>query len=1079
MLNRYNFTPHLRVGAGLIFIITCFVSFINASSLAPSFSLNSGRYIGEGIGKKINFFGNGTAGPYQLADRFIIVGTDSVFIADTLISKDLFQIDYDKGTILFSNPIPESIKVVIRYQRIPFFDLSPSYFKYVESAETTLDNDMQPVNIKPSDTLFPSDYEALMINGSKTFGFSVGKDQGLGIEQATRLNLQGEIAGVQIDAALSDQSSPIPPEGVTKEISELDKILINVRRGGLAGSFGDYDLIMPFGSFGSIERKATGGLVTGDFDNTKFQASYSQPKGKFRRLNLTGIDGIQGPYQLLADEPFITIVPASEIVYLDGEPMTRGWNEDYTIDYTLAEIFFTNKRIINNNSRIEVFYEYTFDAYDRYSLGAGATLSALGGLPLSLGVKTFQESDNQNQSFAYNLSNADIESLALIGDDTSRTWLDGGKYVGPNQGDYRKVDYYYIYAGKDSGDYDVFFSFVGDSSGDYIYDDSIYVYLGASQGRYAAKRHILLPQKNEIYLTELGIQMDNGLNLSLEGSMSRADKNLFSRIDDANNTGYAYAVNTGFQKAKYGVSYKRKLTPSKFSNPMRSPEIDFSYNWGDIREEERLSSDELLGFIKPFDSFSVDAGTGWLSTIDHKTQRRFNLGTRLFWAGYQISKVKKILRQNLNFNPTLKFLFPKLYVFKEDREISRRLFLNPSLGVKPSDKLQTVFSYEQNQDDCLNQLPGQTSSLWRKESIRRTYKVDMNTKPFSFFEFNGILGLQVLEALLGTASGSWQQYFADLSGIYSLAKGIKVRFDHHRSNQQTQAKLEQYIRVDSGTGDYKKDPETGFFYPDTNGNYNRILTPTGAMSRSQEQEWHGNLDFSWFEPINLKSLFSLNQEKTDTSVLFHAYNQDIRLGITPFIKNREFLIYFDNNYTYSYDLRYTEQKSRQNQNNVEVQFTPIEDLSLKAQFDFNLSQRERTQPLILHREREYKINLEPFIGYKMDLEIFISQGWRNINYTNYNDFQLITSNLGFKRRWQFRKNTTFTTEFSITRRTANIDKLPFEINLNDPLGITPEINLVFDYLISKELVFSTNYRYLNRPDRAAEQYLSANFRAYF
>lgn len=1069
MLNRYNFIKLF------ILVVAVWIGCLLASNPAFSFSLNSGRNIGEGIGKELNFYGNGTAGPYQLADRLILVGSDSVFIADTLISKDQYQIDYDKGMILFSNPIPESIKVVIKYQRIPFFDLAPSYFKYVESAETTLDNDMQPINIKPSDTLFPSDYEALMVNGSKTLGFSIGSDQGLGIEQATRLNLQGEVAGVQIEAALSDQSSPIPPEGVTKEISELDKILINVRKGGLAGSFGDYDLVMPFGSFGLIERKAIGGLVAGDFDNTKFQASYSQPKGKFRRSVFSGIDGIQGPYQLFADEPFVTIVPASEIVYLDGEPMTRGWNEDYTIDYTLAEVFFTNKRIITNNSRIEIFYEYTFDAYDRYSLGVGATLAALGGLPLSLGVKTFQETDNQNQSFAYNLSNADIESLAVIGDDTSRTWLDGGKYVGPNQGDYRKVDNYYLYVGKDSGDYDVSFTYVGDSLGDYIYDESIYVYLGANQGRYVAKRHILLPQRNEIYLTELGLQMENGLNLSLEGSMSRADKNLFSQLDDANNTGYAYAVNTGLQKPKYGINYKRKLTPSKFSNPMRSPEIDFSYLWGDISEEERLSSNEVLGFIKPFDFFSFDAGTGWLSTFEHKTQRRFNLGTRFFWAGYQISKVQKILRQNLNLNPTLKFLFPKLYIFKEDREISRRLFLNPSLGIRPSKNWQTVFSYDQNQEEKKDTL----ISNWSKESIRKTYKIDLNTKPFSFFEFNGILGLQTLEAFTGIAPGNWQQYFADLSGIYSLVKGIKVRIDHHRSNQQTQAKLEQYIRVDSGTGDYKKDPETGFFYPDTNGNYMRILAPTGAMSRSQEQEWHGNLDFFWFEPINLKSLFSFNQERTDTSVLFHAYNQDIRLGITPFIKNREFLIYFDNNYTYSSDLRYNEQKNRQNQNTVEVQVTPVEDLSLKAQFDFNLNQRERAQPLILHREQEYRINFEPFIGYKMDLEIFIGQGWRNINYTNYNDFQLMTSNFGLKRRWQFGKNTTFTTEISITRRTANIEKLPYEISLNDPLGLTPEINLLFDYLISKELVFSTNYRYQNRPDRAADQYLSANFRAYF
>ena len=1030
--------------------------------------------------KEIVLYGNNTIGPYNLSDRFILTGSDSIFIADSLISKDQYKIDYEHGTVLFSTTLPESARILFHYQNIPFLNLSPSYAKHLVETETIFNQEQaitkESANPMAIDTTLPGSVEELMVSGSKTLGFSVGSTEGLGIEQATRLNLQGTVSGVEIDAALSDQSSPIPPEGFTKDISELDKILINVRKGGWSGAFGDYDLSMPFGSFGTVERQATGAMVIGNLDKVKIQASYSRPEGKYRKIIISGEDGIQGPYRLTANQPFITVVPASEIIYLDGEQLIRGWNEDYTIDYSLAEITFTNKRIITNQSRIEINFEYTFDAYDRYDFGIGANYQLS---PFSFGLQNFQEADNQNQSLTYNLSNSDIESLSVIGDDTSRTWLDGGSYVGTGQGDYNRVGDYYVYAGRNLGEYNVTFTFVGDSLGDYVYNDSIYQYVGQHAGRYVAKRHIILPQKNEIYLADLGLKMENGLNLDLAGSMSRSDQNLFSLIDDTNNMGFAYTTNLAWEKANYGFTYKRKVTPTKYFNPLRSPDVDFSYNWGDIPEAARLSTDEVQGFIKPYHSFSVDAGAGWLLTNNYEKQNRFNLGTKLFWAGYEISKIRSILRQNLNLNPQIRFLQPLFYLFKEDRENSRQLTWNPALGIKPSEKWQTTLSYEQTQTDKIDT----SNSAWQKASLRRMYKIDLGAKPFSTINIKGILGLQVLEAvsdsLLGTTSGSWIQYFADITGSYSLAKGISLRIDHHRANQQTQEQRERFIQVDSGLGDYKRDPETRTFYPNTNGNYKRVLEPTGSISRSQEQEWHGSFDFSVFDPLDLNTLINFNTEGNDTFVFFRVYNHDARLGIFPFSQNKNISIYLENNYNYNLDYRYIGQKDWQNRNSIEVQTVSNGDLSLKANFEYNLSQNEHIAPLLLYRELERKVIFEPFIGYNFSLELSLSQSWRNISYSNYNEFRLQVTNLGIKRRWQFHKNTTLTTEASVIRRNANINRLPFEINLTDPLGITPELNLNLDQIISKELVFSASYQFQKRPDRATEQNLSANFRAYF
>ncbi len=346
------------------FFLLVFINLLNTPLFAdslelPNQSLKSLR-INSSITKEAVFYGNGTPGPYSLPDRFILIGSDSIFIKDSVIRKDQYQIDYEKGTIVFANAMAESAKVVIRYQRIPFFDLKPLIFRYFPETDSESPEGLTKLAAKlptldslveTGNSLRQNEGEDLLVSGSKTLGFTVSSEQGLGIEQATRLNINGEVAGVQIGAALSDQSSPIPPSGVTKEISELDKILIKVQKGGWSGSFGDYDFIMPFGSFGTVERQATGAMVIGNLGQANIQTSYARPKGKFRKIIFTGKDGIQGPYRLNTSEPLTTIVPASEIVYLDGEKLTRGWNEDYTIDYSLAEITFTNKRIINKRGR--------------------------------------------------------------------------------------------------------------------------------------------------------------------------------------------------------------------------------------------------------------------------------------------------------------------------------------------------------------------------------------------------------------------------------------------------------------------------------------------------------------------------------------------------------------------------------------------------------------------------------------------------------------------------------------------------------------------------------------------------------
>ncbi|MBM3323829.1 hypothetical protein FJY69_10185, partial [candidate division WOR-3 bacterium] len=307
------------------------------------------------------FVADGLSAVFTMPEEIVVIGTDTVQVGDRVLGRSEYLFDYADGRVwLLAKPAAGTVVAVTR-RCLRFTQPAQARVRSVIRTEPAPGADSTVVAM--IDTVLPG--QGLGISGSKTIGVSFGGPEGGGIDQATRVTLSGDVEGISVEAELSDQSTPIPAEGTTRDIEELDRLLINLRARSWQGSVGDVDVLVPAGSFGRIERRAKGALVSGQAGDARLTVGYAAPRGQFGRVVLNGVDGSQGPYLLAPDGRGATLVPGSETVYLDGRRMGRGWDGDYTIDYSTGELVFTDQNIISRQSRIEASFQHAAGDYER------------------------------------------------------------------------------------------------------------------------------------------------------------------------------------------------------------------------------------------------------------------------------------------------------------------------------------------------------------------------------------------------------------------------------------------------------------------------------------------------------------------------------------------------------------------------------------------------------------------------------------------------------------------------------------------------------------------------------------------
>lgn len=461
------------------------------------------------------------------------------------------------------------------------------------------------------------DFGNINYNGSFGRGLSFGNQQDVVLNSTLNLQMNGYLAdSIQIAAAITDSNIPIQPDGNTQNLNEFDKVFIQFKKRGWHFDIGDIDIRQQKHYFLNYYSRLQGAAFEqqnkiGAGVNNRLMLSGAIAKGKYTRNIFNGLEGNQGPYRLQGpnNELFFIVLAGTERVYIDGELMQRGEDQDYVINYNTAELTFTPRQMITKDKRIQVEFAYA----DRNFLNSQLFVSDEAEIneKLKLRVAAYSNVDAKNSPVNQTLDPLQKQFLSDIGDSIYQALYPSQvpDTFSVNKILYKKIDTVYnnnvhdsvyVYATSPGESlYNLAFTEVGQGNGDYIPDETSaangklfkWVAPGANnekQGRYDPVILLVTPKKQQVVSVGADYKITEHTNLSAEMAMSNYDINTFSKKDKEDNKGYAVKMQLTdarpFRKSSPDLMLKTRLNYEWVQNRFRPVErlrnVEFFRGWG-------------------------------------------------------------------------------------------------------------------------------------------------------------------------------------------------------------------------------------------------------------------------------------------------------------------------------------------------------------------------------------------------------------------------------------------------------------------------------------------------------------------
>ena len=603
----------------------------------------------------------------------IIEGTVRIIVDGSPLEGTRYDLNFRMGTLVMREPKPVG-EIIVIYKTFPFV-LEPFYQQRApRSLDTITDTsrvvlEMEERSRQAQQTQAdPFGSAKIQRSGSVTRGIVAGNNRDVTLESGLRMQLSGEIIeGVQVQAVLTDENTPIQPEGTTQRLNEFDRVFIELAARQGTVQLGDFDLNFQESEFARFSRKLQGIRAFSSINQRNSTTNSTSPilsvdvagataRGIFRTQQIEPIDGVQGPYRLEGNqgEQFIIVVAGSEVVYLDGIQMTRGESNDYVIDYATGEITFTADRIISSDRRISVEFQYTTNQFNRSLSGASINSHfgrrSTGETRASVGITFLRESDGDLFNDEFGLSPADSLEIIQVGDGiaqrsgaTQVEFDPEAPYVHYMQevvtaADGSRDTIFVAVEGAPADTTPVFrvqFTRLGSGQGQYVrsgrqINGILFEYRGEGLGDYEPIRILPKPTNHNVLDFSGRLELLRGVELFGEWARSFNDENRFSSLDSQDDVGYAYKgglriknipLYFGFPEKGYiAVEASRRQIGKHFESFNRIRPIEFGRKWNlnpgvlsaigepDITEDELVEELITQVYLNPTLYLSGEAG---------------------------------------------------------------------------------------------------------------------------------------------------------------------------------------------------------------------------------------------------------------------------------------------------------------------------------------------------------------------------------------------------------------------------------------------------------------------------------------
>lgn len=527
--------------------------------------------------------------PGQLLDSLTVaapLGLLQDYDNGTVLDGALFtlknnRLQYD--TALLFKAYPNCKKIALRYRVLPYnFSVKIARLDTV-AIRRRINTDAIEFDYSPYEPVKrPWESNGISSSGAYTRGLSFGNSQNLVFNSNLNLQLDGKLGNdLELRAALSDNSIPLQPDGTTRQLQEFDRIFIQLKRKQSTLTAGDYDLTRPAGYFSNYFKRLQGAMVESAFilknDSIRLRTAAAVTRGKFARQNIQGQEGNQGPYRLQGTEGerFIIVLAGTEKVYIDGQLLQRGIEDDYVVDYNLGEIVFTPRRLITKDIRIIVEFEYAVQTYLRSTVAFNTDWKRN---KSRFYFNVYSEQDARNNGGAQELSPSERQNLAAAGDNLRNAYasgIDTLEAFDPSRVLYRIIDsvvcgvpipILYYSTKPDSARYAARFSEVPAGQGHYILaptaaNGRVFRWSPpdpltcALTGNFEPIVRLIAPELRQLWTAGADFQLFKRSSMTAELALSNRDLNRFSPVGNNDNLGVA-----GFLRWKQAFDFGQMTT---------------------------------------------------------------------------------------------------------------------------------------------------------------------------------------------------------------------------------------------------------------------------------------------------------------------------------------------------------------------------------------------------------------------------------------------------------------------------------------------------------------------------------------